>query len=174
MMEEEIIEKFVRTKLRKDFVELHVLLVVEEAKWLLQFYPEADEEVVIVGAWLHDIGKSNKHWGNHHISGLKIAEEFLRSVGFKKIDEVLHCIESHCTQKPPEPETIEAKIIGSADNISHFTGFDFVFRKLGVVKAFAKLDRNLKVEFMLPEALQKCQSLLEGLEKEYKRPGSND
>ncbi|MBU0636184.1 HD domain-containing protein [Candidatus Micrarchaeota archaeon] len=167
------IEDFVRSRISDEFVDKHILLVVKEAKWLCGFYPEADKEVVETAALLHDVGqtwvgkpphKTNESNEKHHIVGRKIAETFLPTIGFpaEKIPNVLHCIESHRTRRPPEPETIEAKIVASADNLAHFTGVEFLRENLGEERVLAKLERDLSSKFLLPEALAKA-------EKEYKK-----
>lgn len=86
------VEKFVRSKLPNHFVEEHVVHVVQEADWLCKFYPKADREVAIIGAWMHDVGhkifgdeyydklgKPMKEAGEHHIVGAEMTEIFLKS-----------------------------------------------------------------------------------------------
>ncbi len=169
------IEAFVRSRIQDEFVDLHIKLVVKETKWLCKFYPKADKEIVETAAWLHDVGQTwfgkppYKNWKNneeHHLLGKKISEEFLVSIAFpkNKIAKVLHCIESHRTSKPPEPKTIEAKIVASADNLAHFTGFEYLRQNPGE-KAFAKLERDLKSKFMLPEAVAKAKKLYKKIAK---------
>ncbi|MDD5148045.1 MAG: HD domain-containing protein [Candidatus ainarchaeum sp.] len=158
------IEKFAMQNLEADFFDNHVLLVVKEAKWLCGFYPEADKEVVETAALLHDIGQTpigTQVNENHHLDGKKIAEGFLPSIGFpkEKIPKVLHCIEAHRTSKGPEPETIEAKIVASADNVSHFSGFGDMCKNIGKENALEKLKRDLKSKFMLPEAIKKAEKI---------------
>lgn len=165
------VEKFVRSKLPKYFIDKHVKEVVNEALYLCQFYPNADKEVVRIGAWLHDVihplGGYEKE--DHNIASAKIAKEFLNSINFdkNKIKEIIHCIESHRTSRPPEPDTIEAKIVASSDNLAHFTMFDFLLNEGGVEWATNKLKRDLKSKFMLPEASEKAKKLAKNLEKKY-------
>lgn len=170
------IEKLARSKLPEIFIKQHIRVVVKEALDLCKYYPEADKEVVEIGAWLHDIGHNDlikyskedyKAEVEHHTEGVKIAKKFLESINFDrgKIDKILHCIESHRTRKSPEPETIEAKIIASADNLAHFIEFDFMCDKLEFDVAYEKLERDLKANFMLPEALEKAKNLMEKIKE---------
>src|SRR3989344_570042 len=173
------IESFVRTRIQDEFVDKHIMLVVKEAKWLCNFYPSADKEIVEAGAWLHDVGqtwigkvpyKTNENNEEHHLLGKKISEEFLPSINFpkEKISQVLHCIEAHRTRKPPAPATIEAKIVASADNLAHFSGFEYLSRsELGFENAFAKLERELKADFMLPEAIKKAEKIYLKIKTEF-------
>lgn len=178
----EEIEKFVRSKLLAYFVEKHVKIVLQEAKWLLQFYPNADKGVVEYGCWLHDVGikfgKKNENGitdtikqktNIHHLVGLRLAKEFLKTTNLpkEKIKNILHCIEAHRTGSPPDPETIEAKIVASADNLAHFVMADFLEEQMGLEKTVLKLKRDLKIPFMLPEALERAKKLSIEIEKKY-------
>ena len=167
----EKIEKFVRSKLPEYFVEQHVREVVKEVLWLCQFYPNVDKEVVEVSAWLHDVEHSNAGYKgeDHNIASSKTAKKFLKSINFneEKLKQVLHCIESHRTSRPPEPKTTEAKIVASADNLVHFTMFDFMSKRMGLERATRKLKRDLESKFMLPEALDKAKKLAVNIEKKY-------
>jgi len=165
------IEKFVRSKLPEDFIDKHVKEVVKEALWLSNFYPKADKEVVEVGAWLHDITHplGGYKGEDHNTASSKTAKEYLKSIDYDKtkFKKVIHCIEAHRTTMPPEPRTIEAKIVASADNLTHFTKFDFLSKRMGLEKAIAKLKRDLNSKFMLPEALDKARKLSVNMEKKY-------
>jgi len=171
------IEEFVRSKLPSLFIN-HVKTVVKESEWLCLFHPEADREIVTVSAWLHDIGqtlsgieqyrltggRSATSAGEeepHHVRGLGIAREYLVAAKFprEKIGQVLHCIESHRTSKPPAPTTIEAKIVASADKLSHFLDFETIANIIGYETALRKLERDLAYRFMLPEAREEAQKL---------------
>lgn len=92
-----------------------------------------DQDLLIAGAVLHDIGKINcyEQFENyiditdtflnqdHIINGTKIVSQEIQS---EKLDEILHIVASHHQLKewgsPVEPNSIEAWIIHFADNIS--------------------------------------------------------
>ncbi|KPU63114.1 phosphohydrolase [Thermococcus sp. EP1] len=80
----------------------------------------ADLEVLALAALLHDIARPLEDKGiveDHAKESAKIARRFLSSLGYPKIEEVVHAIEAHRFSKPPEPKTIEAKILSDADKL---------------------------------------------------------
>ena len=171
--------EFTKSKLPEYFIENHIKAVVHEAKWLASFYPEADREVVEAGAWLHDVGhifseeekrpRKNEQLQYHHIRSSNLAQELFQDMDIeeKKSKKIIHCIKSHRTSKPPAPDSIEAKIVASADNLSHFVKFEFLSGMLGVDYSIKKIERDLEAEFMVPEATKKAKSLLEEIKKKY-------
>jgi putative nucleotidyltransferase with HDIG domain len=173
------VESFVRQKLAEFFVEEHVVKVVENALWLCEFYPDADRDLVETAAWLHDIGhirfgreyyeKQDAEEGGHHLRGVKMARGFLESQHFAKdkMEAVLHCIESHRTREPPDPETIEARIVASADNLTHFDTFDKLVERMGFDFAFKKIQRDIRSDFMLPEAIDYAKKKMAEIERRY-------
>lgn len=101
-------------------IKYHIIPVVkisiEMAKKL-----NADEEVVEISAYLHDITRITGDKENHHISGAKYAREFLEKYEFdnEKIKLIERCIKNHRGSINGNRETIEEKIISTADAISH-------------------------------------------------------
>src|SRR3989338_1011174 len=59
----------------------HFVPMVENAKKLAEKL-NAEVEVVVIAAWLHDIGSIIYGRENHHITGAKIAEEKLRELKY--------------------------------------------------------------------------------------------
>ncbi len=165
------IEKFVRSELPKYFIENHVKHVVKEALGLCKFYPKTDKEVVMVGAWLHDVTHpiSGYKGEDHNIASAKTAKEFLISINYdkNKSKKIIRCIERHRTSQPPQPRAIEEKIVASADNLVHFTMFDFLSKKMGLEKAIRKLKKDLDSKFMLPEAKDKATKLAIKIERRH-------
>ena len=115
----------------------HLKVVVKASLDLAVKYPEADKDIVEAGAWLHDVGhrdlqtiktrKTDVEQG-HHLRSKKLAAEFLPTTSFpkEKIPAVLHCIEAHRTRTLPEPNSLEAKIVASADNSAHIMDSDWL------------------------------------------------
>ncbi len=183
------VEKFATHMLPEFFLD-HVRKVVEEAAWLCQFYPEADRDIVTISSWLHDIGQTREAIHSyashkdgepnyegiepHHIRGVRITREFPESINFPedKTSQILHCIESHRTSKPPDPETIEARIVASADNLSHFQDFEAIVKIIGFQNALQKLERDLSSKFMLPEASEKALNIMNQIKNKGQRPAS--
>lgn len=147
-----------RGKISWDLSKKHVKTVVDRAKWLCGFYPEADEEVVETAAWLHDCihPTGGYEGGDHNIASAEAAEKFLESEGMAKdkVRKVKKCIKSHRSSCSPEPDSIEARIVASADNLAHFINFDQIQQDMGFEKAFGKVKRDLNKDFMLPEAME--------------------
>lgn len=123
----------------------HILSVVKNAALLAEKL-NADKEVVEIASYLHDIGRatnweeldhlglpSEKSKGEnkkaisdvHHIVGAEKTKKILSDIGYDNefIKKVENCILSHRGSKGPEPETVEEKIIASADAMSHYDIF---------------------------------------------------
>lgn len=83
---------------------------------------EVDEDVLIAGALLHDIGREAQYKDasvDHAIEGAQMAYEYLISLGWLE-DKACHvkaCIETHRFRSNNPPKTIEAKIIFDADKL---------------------------------------------------------
>ncbi|WP_456395079.1 HD domain-containing protein [Thermococcus sp.] len=80
----------------------------------------ADLEVLALAALLHDVARPLEDRGeieDHAVESAKIAKRFLETLGYEKVEEVAHAIESHRFSRPPEPKTLEAKILSDADKL---------------------------------------------------------
>ncbi len=104
--------------------EIHVESVVKLSKKLAKQLG-ADEEVVEVAAWLHDIKKIQGEREKHHVYGSEQAGEILKQIGYDdaKIEKVKRCILTHSSDKAYPTESIEEKVLASADALSHFYTF---------------------------------------------------
>jgi len=176
------IEKFVRSKLPGHFITGHVKPVVDEAMYLYSKYPKSNKIVVYNGAWLHDIGhiifgedyynlKIDKgQAADHHVKGVALAKDYLATTKYSKkiVNEILHCIEAHRTSKAPDPKTLEARIVLSADNLAHFVKFDLLQSNMGLKFAITKLKRNLNHKEMLPEAIYRAEEFSKKIEEKYR------
>ena len=96
-------------------------------------------EVLELAALLHDhAGTSNyKFYKNHHTQGAKIAGEILRGFDFPadKIKRIQECIISHRGSVNLKKKSIEAKILASADAMSHITElFDMCYLTFNIHK----------------------------------------
>lgn len=106
-------------ELYSNFWDYHVAYVIKKSKEMAKKY-NADLKVVWLAAMLHDISRLGDD-EPHDETGSKKAHALLIEKKFdKKIaDEVRNCILTHrCREYPPE--TLEQKILASADAISHF------------------------------------------------------
>jgi len=140
---------------------VHIKHMVEYAIQLAKKL-NADEEIVEIAAWLHDIGRLDGTNENHHIVGAEYSEKFLRENGYyeEKIQQVKHCILTHRGSVDTPRETIEAKCIASADAMAHFGDISAMFywvyvflgkdMEEGKIKVRDKLTRSFNK--MVPEA----------------------
>jgi putative nucleotidyltransferase with HDIG domain len=99
--------------------ENHIRLVEEEADGLMDEY-DADGEVVRLAALLHDIGYIEDH-KNHEEVGFRKAQEVLADVGIELSEERLGILDEAITEHgySGSPKRLEARIIASADALSH-------------------------------------------------------
>lgn len=89
-----------------------------------------DKEVIIISAWLHDIGSIIHGREDHHITGAKIAEDKLTELGYpaEKIELVKKCIANHRGSRQDSRESIEEKILAEADVMSNFDNISGIFK----------------------------------------------
>jgi len=141
------IRKFVEEECKKptskygyDPFVFHFIPVAEYARELADKLG-ADKEIVLLSAWLHDIGSIVYGREDHHITGAKIAEQKLAELGYpaEKIERVKDCILSHRGSQNTEPETIEAQILVEADTLSAFNDITGLFQ---CAFAYEKLSRE--------------------------------
>ncbi|MBR9678323.1 MAG: HD domain-containing protein [Nanoarchaeota archaeon] len=81
----------------------------------------ADLEALEIVAYLHDVMRNqemeNKGGFCHAEKGAEIADRFLKSIGYEKREEVVHCIKTHRFHGENIPETLEAKVFYDADKL---------------------------------------------------------
>lgn len=164
----EEVKRYVKEECKKDTnmftmdaYHTHIVPMVKYSKQLAKKIG-ADEEIVELAAWLHDIGSLKGDYENHHISGAKYAEDFLKRLNYPRdnIEKIKHCIIAHRGSVKIKRETIEAECIASADGMSHFDNIvsllnlALVIRKLDVENAriFAINKLQSFWDKMIPEA----------------------
>ncbi len=129
----------------KEGLKGHFEEVEKHAKELCDKDDSIDREIVMLAAWLHDIGTIMGDYENHHISGAKIAGEFLEEQGYPvdRIEQVKHCILVHRGSKPGKAETREAETLANADAITHFRETELLIKvKKSKEKFLEKLERS--------------------------------
>ena len=89
-----------------------------------------DKEIILIAAWLHDIGSIIHGREDHHITGAKIAEEKLKELQYptERIELVKKCILNHRGSQQNERDSIEEQIIAEADTISNFDNIAGLFK----------------------------------------------
>lgn len=100
----------------------HVYRVLYLALDIAETEPEADRDVLIAAALLHDVGRPEQMADqslDHARVGAEKAEGFLRSCGYGEafVSRVCECILCHRFRRARPPETIEAKILFDADKL---------------------------------------------------------
>lgn len=112
----------------------YTLRVYETAKKIIDLVEEkVDEELILVSALLHDIGKSKinfdnikEDWHAHGRYGVELVKEILVSLSFSKefIEKVCHLVEFH-DERDLKEKSLELKILQDADLIadSGYAGF---------------------------------------------------
>jgi uncharacterized protein len=139
----------------------HFLPVVDYAKMLQKKYG-GDKEVVLISAWLHDIGSIMFGREDHHITGAKIAREFLKGkIADEKIKQIEKCILHHRGSVKSKLGSIEEQIVVEADALSTFDNLS------GLMKAaflYEKLEQK--------EANKSIRNKIENKWKQLKFPES--
>lgn len=150
----------------------HVTEVEKWAKYILRKNPQADKEVVFLGAWLHDIGYYPVTETDHAIVSEERAKKILENEKYErgKTVRVLHCVRAHRC-RDVKPDSHEAKIIACADSASHMTELAYFkmaedYKKSGkdFTEIYAKMERDYRDIGIFPE----IQSELKGLYESWK------
>lgn len=105
---------------KDDRVKYHINPVVEIACKMAKDL-NANIQIVEIAAYLHDITKMLGDRKNHHITGAKYAEQFLSKYKMDKefIIEIKKCIIKHRGTYEFTRDTLEEKIIATADAVAH-------------------------------------------------------
>jgi len=153
----------------KWFVKWHLEIVERLALELLEFYPQADRDIVEVMVWLHDYGKI-LDFDNQYAVTLSAGRQKLTELGFPAefVNAAVANIET--LDKKMELDlheaNIEIQIVSSADGCSHLVGpFMHLFWNEATDPFFAgktlaelmesnrqKADKDWSRKIILPEA----------------------
>ncbi|WP_047268100.1 HD domain-containing protein [Marinitoga sp. 1197] len=161
----------------------HILRVTKNAEFIAK-NENADIEVVIISALLHDIARNDELSGkieDHALEGARRAEIFLRKIKYPKYRKVSYCIEHHRFRKKNIPETLEAKIIQDADRLDalgyvgitrvfmHKNGGDLKERIEHFYEKILKLKHLMNTEtakILVEEKSKIVETFIKGLQKE--------
>lgn len=108
----------------KWFIKWHLEIVETLSKDMMQFYPEADEATIIALTWMHDYGKIvdfDNQYDNRYI------EEGRQEMIKLGLDEafatrIAESVKIFDKKDHLENESIEIRIVSSADACSHLVG----------------------------------------------------
>ena len=89
-----------------------------------------DKEVILIAAWLHDIGSIIYGRNDHHITGATIAEEKPKEFKYpaEKIELVKKCILNHRGSRQNKAESLEEQILAEADSMDTFNNISGIFK----------------------------------------------
>ncbi len=89
-----------------------------------------DKEVILIAAWLHDIGSIIAGREDHQITGAKIAEKKLEELNYPagKIELVKKCVLNHRGSQNNIRESLEEQIVAEADAMSNFDNIAGIFK----------------------------------------------
>lgn len=154
----------------------HILTVLKYSRILAEKF-NADLEIVELSALLHDYAsiKNKSLYKEHHLHGATEAENLLKTFDYpeEKIELIKQCIISHRGSISIKKESIEAKIIASADAMAHIEEIPSLFHlaytkhNMSVDKGSEwvqnKIDRSWKK--LCPEAQAIMSEKYNGLKK---------
>lgn len=128
-----------------------------------------DREVIVIAAWLHDIGSIMYGRHDHHITGAQIAEAKLREFDYpsEKIELVKKCILNHRGSQQTRRESLEEQIVAEADVLSSFENIAGIFKAAFV---FENLNQGEAKESVRKKLENKWQQLHFDQSKEIIRP----
>lgn len=129
------------------FWNIHVKNVIRFSREMARKYG-ANEDVLWVAAILHDIGQV-ENLEKHDELSVKRADEIMREKGFNKdyVELVKKTILTHRNKKY-KPETLEQRILATADVLSHFKTAHYLWIGFSSEKEFKDLmaDFSKKIE----------------------------
>ena len=108
----------------KWFTKWHLAIVETLSNDMLRYYPEADESTLIALSWMHDYGKIvdfDTQYDHKHIEAGR--QEMIR-LGFDEAfaTKIAESIKIFDKKDHLENESIEIRIVSSADACSHLVG----------------------------------------------------
>ena len=156
----------------------HIPEAEKWAKLILADHPKANEEVVLLSVWLHDVSHYvGDRDSDHAVRSEKMAREFLAKEGYfaDKIEKVASCVRSHRC-RDIQPETVEGKIMACADSASHMTDHCYidVMHRGRFDYASGKIERDYRDVGLFPEVQAKLTPLYNCWKKlleEYQKLG---
>jgi hypothetical protein len=108
----------------KWFAHWHLELVEKISLQLHAHYPDADQDIIRVMAWLHDYGKIIDFDNQHDHKYVDEGKNILLNLGFNEhfAQEVADNIKRHDSKLNIDQANIETQIVSSSDGCSHLVG----------------------------------------------------
>lgn len=122
-------------------------------------------EIILLAAWLHDIGSIIYGRKDHHLTSVKITEDFLTKEKFdkEKTKLILECIKNHRQSTNLTRESLEEKIIADADAICNFDMLPGLFYATLVVEKLTPIAATKSIKKKL-ENKWKCLHFKESID----------
>jgi hypothetical protein len=156
----------------------HVPVVAEKTEQLAQRF-EANADIAVAGAWLHDFGDAFMHRFDdaHDETSFREGEEVLQQSGYTpaEIEQVMkQVIEPHSCRDGNLPVTLEGKVMATGDALAHLTTdfyLQFCWQHLPEGKNYhefldwvsEKLDRDFNHKIFFAEVQQETRQRYEAL-----------
>ncbi len=164
--------------------ENHVFLVADNATELALRYG-ANEELARAGALLHDIAdtKMSRFAPEHEETSLAMARELMQQAGFSE-DEIRLTVDDairfHSCYDGNVPESVEGKVLATADSKAHLLSDFYAFavwtfgkegKSLEEAKKYVlkKIDRDFHDKIQFDEVRQECLVAYGGLKELFSR-----
>lgn len=165
---------------KNTFWSIHIPLVVKWTNTLLESHPEANKEIALLGAWLHDVGHvwpSSSPDEDHAVRGEAKARQILENLGVdeERVTAITKIVRRH-RNRDVKPEAIEEKIVAAADSATHF---DQIYRhdilkdsyfgetlKDRIENVLSKLERDWHDISVFSELAEKLKEKYETFKKE--------
>ena len=114
------IKELLQSVCKDDRIRYHINPVVEIACEMAREL-NADVQVVEIASYFHDITKMTGKRKEHHLTGAKYAESFLSNYDIEKVkvEMIKDCIKKHRGGTEFTRNTIEEKIVATADAVAH-------------------------------------------------------
>jgi len=108
----------------KWFEKWHLQIVEMLSRDLLKYYPEADEATVIALSWMHDYGKILEYDTQYDHAHIEQGRQQLITLGFDEAfaTNIAESVKIFDKKDHLEHESIEIRIVSSADACSHLVG----------------------------------------------------
>lgn len=154
----------------KWFTKWHLEIVETLSKDMLKYYPEADEATIIALAWMHDYGKIIDYDTQYDHAHIEAGRQEMIRLGFDEAfaTHIAESIKIYDKKEHLEKESIEIRIVSSADACSHLIGPfvsiywqenpDVPFEKI-MQENVRKFDGEWEAKVTIPEAKQAYRQL---------------
>jgi putative nucleotidyltransferase with HDIG domain len=162
----------------------HVFVVADYAGTLAKTYG-ANEELARAAALLHDIAdvrmkRTNK---SHKEESLRMARELMQKLDYSE-DEIKLVVDDairyHSCHGDERPESVEGKVLATADSLAHLKTDFYLFAMWALGRrgmtpdeikqwTLEKLERDLQVKIFFDEARESCRPDYEMLKELFSR-----